>query len=212
MNTTTTSAKRRLYSFFNAALYDKYGRHPVNYTTSVKTHSRTGRGFYYTTPTGKPIYHPAAYRWPKHYHASTLDIHVNPYWVQKHLKAPRGYHWALDDLGVHLVQTRTGHTYHPRHRELLQGAKEVARLLRVAVIARKRAAVIDAEIARLAPKTWVTLNDSVASGNCAQGSRGFAQRHGLDSCGAVRADYLLSLESSTRTRNAVRIAMTTSRG
>ena len=204
---TTKSAKRRLYSFFNAALYDEYGRHPIDYTTSVKTYSRTGRGFYYTTPGGKPIYYPSAYRWPKCYHPSTLEIQVNPYWLLRHLKPPRGYFWSLDILGVCLVQTRTGESYHPTHSQILLGSRGVAKLLRQAIVARKRAAKVDAEIAKLARKTWVTLEDSVASGNCFQGSQVFAQRHGLSDCGAVRADYLLSLESSTRTRNAVRIAM-----
>lgn len=204
---TTESAKRRLYSFFNAAMYDKYGRHPIDYTTSVNTHRRTGRGYHYTTPGGKPIYHPSAYRWPKVYHASTLEIRVNPYWVQTHLKAPRGYYWAADSLGVKLVQIRTGQSYHPTHTEILEGAKEIARLLRVAIIARKRAIRIDARIAKLAPTTWVTLEDSIASGNCSHGSQNFATRHGLGDCGAVRASYLLSLESSQRVRNAVRVAI-----
>jgi len=202
-NTTTN----RVYSFFRAALFDTYGRCPVDYTTQVKTHESTGRSYYYTTLGGKPIYHPSAYRWPKCYHASTLEIHVNPYWLQKHLAAPRGYRWSVDTLGVNLVQIRTGQAYHPSKSQILEGAKAVSKLLRTAIIARKRTAKINAKIAKLATTTWVTLDDSKSAGNCPQGSQTFAQRHGLGDCGAVRADYLMRLESSERVRNAVRIAM-----
>lgn len=35
-----------------------------------------GESFHWTTPGGKPIRHPNAYRWPKVYHASTLHVVV----------------------------------------------------------------------------------------------------------------------------------------
>lgn len=203
----TKTTKSRLYSFFRAALFSKYGRCPVDYTTQVETHKSIGRSFHYTTLTGKPIYHPAAYRWPKCYHPSTLEIQLNPYWLCKFLAAPRGYQWSLDELGICLVQLRSGETFHPTRDQMLLGAKAIAKLLRQAVITRKRTAKINARISKLASTTWVTLEDSVKSGNCEHGSKSFAQQHRLGDCGAVRADYLLSLEDSNRTRNAVRIAI-----
>lgn len=46
-----------------------------------------GRGFYWTTPSGKTVvHHPNAYRWPKLYHASTRRIEVGERWVKKEVR------------------------------------------------------------------------------------------------------------------------------
>lgn len=49
-------------------------------------------------------------------------------------------------------------------------------------------------MAKLQPnRIWVTLQDSLAAGNCEIGTKNFAERIGIDltSIGAVRADYLI---------------------
>lgn len=46
-----------------------------------------GASFYWTTPGGKPISHPSAYRWEKVYHPSTLRIVVGADWVRRRMTA-----------------------------------------------------------------------------------------------------------------------------
>ena len=203
----SNSVKQRLYSFFRGAIFAKLGRHRVEYSTRVTTYDRTGHGCYYTTIGGKPIYHPSAYRWPKIYNASTVEIRINPYWAAKHLAAPRGYFWAVDADGLRLVQTASGQDYHPTQSEILLGAKAISVLLRKAVAARKKIAKINKKIGKLADRVWVSVEDSKKAGNCEAGTVIWASRHGLAECGAVRGDYLLSIEDSALTRGAVRIAV-----
>lgn len=49
---------------------------PGNAAPKVK-----GESYYFTTPGGKPIFYPAAYRWPKVYHGSTIRVEVGSAYV-----------------------------------------------------------------------------------------------------------------------------------
>lgn len=56
---------------------------PVEIVKGDSPPKMQGESFYYTTPGGKPIYAPSAYKWPKVYHGSTLRIEVGEKWAAK---------------------------------------------------------------------------------------------------------------------------------
>ena len=53
------------------------------------------------------------------------------------------------------------------------------------------------------PRIWVSLEDSLLSGNCEVGTAKFAADNEMQDCGAIRADYLLELRNDHYTRRAV---------
>lgn len=55
----------------------------VEVTPGAKAPEAEGTSYYFTTPGGKPINHPNAYRWPKVYHPSTRHVEVGQGWLQR---------------------------------------------------------------------------------------------------------------------------------
>ena len=78
MNTVTVSSRKSLS--FRRAMRDAAGaaRHvPVVVVDGVQPPTVRGRGYYWTTPSGKTeVHHPNAYGWPVVYHASTRRVEV----------------------------------------------------------------------------------------------------------------------------------------
>jgi len=70
---------------------------------------------------------------------------------------------------------------------------------------RSRAAFID-KIGNLS-EIWVDKNASSDAGNCAVGTASFVARNKLEKWGAIRADYLLSLQDDRFTRSAITAAI-----
>jgi len=48
-----------------------------------------GRSYYWTTPGGRPIYYPNAYKWPKVYHPSTKRVEVGIGFLESSAHAAR---------------------------------------------------------------------------------------------------------------------------
>ena len=65
--------------------------YPIKIEDGFAAPRLAGDGCYWTTPSGRPVYHPNAYRraWGKTvYHCSTLEIVVGAGWVTEALLAP----------------------------------------------------------------------------------------------------------------------------
>lgn len=65
------------------------------------------------------------------------------------------------------------------------------------------------ELYEKAARVFVSVDDSLESGNCKFGTMQFISKHGIDlnKIGAIRGDYLLSIENSNFTQRAVSNAM-----
>jgi hypothetical protein len=101
------------------------------------------------------------------------------------LRAPMGYRWDTDDLGIRLVSNRDGADYHPTAHDLIQGPMHCSRMLRENRKQRKaEARKVRHELAaiRKAEKRGllVCLHDSIRAGNCRAGSESWARQHGID--------------------------------
>lgn len=69
---------RRLAGAANA------GARPVHVVPGDSPPTMRGRGYYYTTPSGKTIVrHPNAYGWPTRYWPSSRSIEVGVEWLEK---------------------------------------------------------------------------------------------------------------------------------
>ena len=173
----------------------------------------TGRGFYYTTPGGKEIAHPGAYRWPKVYHASTWTLHVGVDWIRTK-RTPRGMVWQCDANGPYLQRLTDGMDYHPSKFDFMKPAfarcvrRAMAVNYRSRVEARKAARVL----ARALPTICVTLHDSRRAGNCVAGTAAWIERClGLAANQVIAAGYLAHVPASrvlaaaTGTANQLRV-------
>ncbi len=60
-----------------------------------------------------------------------------------------------------------------------------------------------------ASRVFVSVEDSLKSGNCKFGTDNFISRHGIDlnKIGGIRGDYLLNIEKSNFTTRAVQYAI-----
>lgn len=56
--------------------------YPIEMTEGDSPPELHGKSHHWTTPGGKPIHFPSAYRWRKVYHASTMHIRVGRKWVE----------------------------------------------------------------------------------------------------------------------------------
>ena len=130
--------------------------------------------------------------------------------VERIILAPAGLRFATDDNGAHVLDAH-GTDYHPTAEEWRSRrfAAEVRAQLRVIRASRiqaereaKRTQAAQKRIDALGP-VWVCYEDSIAAGNCRQGTLEFAQRHGLS--GHIRADVLARI-GSDRAEAAVQAA------
>lgn len=193
-----------------------------------------GSSYYFSTLGGTPIRHPSAYRWPKVYHASTRRIEVGRAWLYR---ARRRY--ALDagkilidrrsitrltdctvaqgydgqGRTVYVVYSREGHY----HGSPGQTALRTVRAARAAFRDRAKLRKHLAYARRVAPRTWVSVEDSVRGGNCESESRRVAYElagalGGIDCgeivIGAVRGDVLLRHRSDSYALRAIYAAAT----
>mgnify|MGYP003616523270 FL=1 len=60
-----------------------------------------------------------------------------------------------------------------------------------------------------ASRVFISVEDSLKSGNCKFGTETFIARHGIDlnKIGGIRGDYLLNIEKSNFTTRAVQYAI-----
>lgn len=67
---------------FARAVVDREGDSaPIEIVAGDTAPRAAGRSYYWTTPGGKAIQYPNAYRWPKVYHASSRRIEVGVDWL-----------------------------------------------------------------------------------------------------------------------------------
>ena len=159
----------------------------------------TGKSYYYTTPGGRPIAHPNAYRWSKVYHGSTLTLRVGLDWVREK-RTPKGMEWRADANGVYLCRLSDGIDYHPTHEDVR--AKNFAGRVRRGMAANYRARVetrkAERVLTRSLPTIVVTLDDSRRAGNCVQGTLAWAERKlRLSRESVVAAGYVAHVPAST---------------
>jgi hypothetical protein len=173
----------------------EYTIEPIQYRGTYSRYS----GSYFT-----PRYHSAV-------HIAKSSKKAAEVWqegrlIRKHL-APSGYRFGWDDHGARLVRLSDGLDYHPTAEEWR--SDRLSGIVRRAIAAKKqaiaetkRAEKLQKRIAKTLEnpaqlrRVWVTLEDSLAAGNCGVGTRSFVGRleQSLQSgqLGAIRADFLLS--------------------
>jgi hypothetical protein len=108
------------------------------------------------------------------------------------LRAPRGWRFGRDELGVYTVrndETREAFRYHLESDDVRSGVRAI-RTAGIAHEAGQRKAIKDRRLAREATKAeretlrragvWVSERDSRGVGNCRAGTATFARQNGLD--------------------------------
>ena len=84
---TTTNADNTLDDAQNAQLRRRadctWNGAPVDVIPGGDAPHEAGESSYYTTPGGKLIHHPNAYKWAKVYHASTVCVEVGRKWLER---------------------------------------------------------------------------------------------------------------------------------
>ena len=210
-----------------ARLWCGEGNHvPVTIVDGDQEPESDYRSYYYTTPGGRPVYHPSAYRraWGKPvYHCASGGITVGADWLVSHplavveSEAGRCLAMPLQAVTIHGCEVmpawfggcgylvrRGEREYHSRKedpraavRDAVRGWKTQDRQIQAAEIPLTR--------------VWVGVQDSLDSGNCAPMTSQFARRAAellgaTGEVGAVRADWLLSVRDDAYTRRAVNAA------
>jgi hypothetical protein len=133
-----------------------------------------------------------------------------------HLKAPRGYHWDVDNNGLRLVANRNNDIdYHVNSDDLNNyDGHDLARKARenhkIRVEERKKARA-DKKAILTAEKEgcMVCAKDSIKAGNCKYGTISFAKRHHLDPAKHYKPSDLLDIMNgdAPRVRLAVAVAL-----
>jgi hypothetical protein len=124
-----------------------------------------GHGYYWTTPGGKPIRYPSAYKWAKVYQSSTLRIEVGTLWLARRdveaelAKISRKAERLASKLARELARTR-------RNTERLN--RKIAKAERFARLACRMV------------RYSVRVDDILATGACYQGVRDWLHSRGLD--------------------------------
>lgn len=141
------------------------------------------------------------------------------YWSRyrrAHLRAPRGWRYGRDALGIYVVRLREQRREY-RYHVVGDDLTSVSRL-RAAALAheqRQRVAARDRRAAaarqRLRPLAeslgvYVSVVDSIRAGNCGAGTRAWARQHGLDLSRRYPASVLLRHDSSWQVARAVTAA------
>lgn len=207
---------------------------PIQVVPGAAAPTWQGEPYHWTTRGGKPIRHPNAYRWPKVYHRSTCRIVVGREWLaarrpmrdweeaivlydQLHTVGGRYAvlpGWIGGSATALVVDLRTARTYHASRPKLTEWTRPVhLAAAREAIQGWQRQDAADAlarQVTACLPRIWVTLEDSLAAGNCDPVSRQVAERIAaalgapdLTSVGAVRADYLLRIRDDGYVRRAI---------
>ena len=90
-----------------------------------------------------------------------------------------------------------------------QDVKEFAENALHAIEKRKIAKLSEKELYEKASRVFISVEDSLKSGNCKFGTETFIARHGIDlnKIGGIRGDYLLNIEKSNFTTRAVQYAI-----
>ena len=162
------------------------GTGPLEVLPGNGTPTAAGEGFSWTTPGGKPIRHPNAYKWPKVYHCSTNHVEVGRNWLRNHYAVLVGDTWCwprprtFHGVVVHGIAgggslcTGYGDPYHSNATGRA-AAKQ-------ALEAWGRQKLADRQVARQRERlaaAWVSLSDSLKAGNCEPMSRSFAKEIGI---------------------------------
>lgn len=193
-----------------------------------------GEGFHWTTPGGKPIRYPNAYKWEKVYHASTIRVEVGRNWrhdvrelvvdgqdtyVREQfrdfdgLRIARGWlsHGSSGWSRIWAIRDpQTGRAYHGRRSSLegrwdgLAEAIAEARATWTVRAENEREQAVLAELSVIA-EPLVTRADSKAAGNCGVGTEAYAARRGWTDRYYVRAE-LLDRAPEPRARAAAQAA------
>lgn len=91
----TIAAKRKIRQHANAR-----ANMPVDVIAGSDKPKVTGKSYYWTTPGGRPIHFPNAYKWPKIYHASTLSVEVGIGWLIENCPGGLTEEFANNAYGV----------------------------------------------------------------------------------------------------------------
>jgi hypothetical protein len=198
---------------------DKSNR-PVEIVDGPAAPRMKGESWHYTTPGGKPIHYPNAYRWPKVYHNSTLRIVVGREWLDANRDIERyrdewvsGWYYPHKTVKIHGIKVRLihcwnstvwvienadGELYHTSKfpytdrtaRDVVREALREWRKKRAAEAAEERIRV------RLEkPETcWVSVESVRSVGACMLGIEAWARKHGLSTKASHRLDMLLELD------------------
>jgi hypothetical protein len=96
------------------------------------------------------------------------------------MRAPRGWHWSADYLGIKLLRRRDGKDYHPTISDVLAGPRALVsaatETIQRRIAARRRSTKPDGWDEAMLDATLVCREDSYAAGNCAAGTETFARR------------------------------------
>jgi hypothetical protein len=134
-----------------------------------------GKGFYWTTPGGKLIHYPNAYRWHKIYHPSTLRVEVGANWKPL---IPKGMQLKIEGGYLVLVRDSDGMDLHFFGSQMLRknfrgwARKEMARSWKNRQIKLKEFKNFD----KIKDKTYINFEDARRAGNCVAGILGWAER------------------------------------
>jgi len=180
-----------------------------------------GDTWHFTTPGGKYIRYPNAYKWPKVYHASTRRVEVGEDWMPQ-FRADETHGVALAilcgsryeshgyraDMGYSRVGERLWLVRAPDNWKTHVKAPDGRGAIKRALRKRKEQREADAQAFGYLARVWVGREDSLAAGNCAAGTDAFVERlrARFGDIGGIRADALLDFERSVFTERTIRKA------
>jgi hypothetical protein len=161
----------------------------------------TGRGYYFTTPSGKTeVRYPNAYGYPTLYHGSTLAVEVGDKWlakIQSRLEnPPKGMKWKRDKDGIFLERQTDGMDFHVSHEDIAR--KDFVTYVRNQMAAnyknRLQAQRLEKQFSDKVSSTLVTFTDARQAGNCVEGILGWAKRKlGMDKESFLAAPWLTQI-------------------
>lgn len=124
------------------------------------------------------------------------------------MRAPRGYHWSKDELGIKLVSKKNAkHEYHPLMQDILRGSKFLKErltnhisILKLTLLQQKSAKKKEDQKEKSWPAVLVCQEDSYAAGNCVAGTNSFKQLYGI-TVNYVEASKLVAIANKVRSRD-----------
>ncbi len=124
------------------------------------------------------------------------------------LKAGRGYKWDKDENGLKLIRLSDYEDYHPSSDDVRAGRKHVVAVLRERANTRKtlaKKAKRDKAVLKKASRNgvFICFEDSIKGGNCAYGTRKYAERMNLD----IRKHYDVKSLRITNEEEGRRVAL-----
>ena len=177
---------------------DMTNRQVVVIPNSFQPPKTIGRGYYFTTPSGKTeVRYPNAYGYPTLYHGSTLAVEVGDKWlakIQSRLQnPPKGMKWKRDTNGIFLERQTDGMDFHVSHKDIARKdfATYVRNQMAINYKQRLQSQLLEKQFKDKVATTFVTFSDARRAGNCVQGILGWAKRKlGMDEEAFLAAPWL----------------------